>query len=208
MQPPLPLTPVLISALEHHAYCPRQCALIHMEQVWDENVYTMRGHAVHERVDEESSHLLEGVRLERALPLWSARLGLVGQADLVEFHGATPYPVEYKSGRRRLGRPETIQLCAQAICLEEMTGEPVHRGALFWHGSRKRVEIELTEAMRRDVEAITAAVRTMLAGDTLPQPVNDQRCRDCSLRGSCLPEIVADKARGRRMHKDLFTEEE
>ncbi|GAB6057497.1 CRISPR-associated protein Cas4 [Desulfonatronum parangueonense] len=208
MLPSLPPDPVLISALEHYAYCPRQCALIHLEQVWDENIYTMRGHAVHERVDEDSSHLLEGVRLERALPLWSVRLGLVGQADLVEFHGPTPYPVEYKSGRQRQGRPETIQLCAQAICLEEMTGEPVHAGALFWHGSRKRVQIELTESMRRDVETITAAVRTMLAGDTLPKPVNDKRCRDCSLRGSCMPEIVADKTRGRKMHKDLFTEKE
>lgn len=206
MQSLIPLEPLLISALEHYAYCPRQCALIHLEQVWDENIFTIRGRAVHEQVDYESSQLLDGIRYERALPLWSNRLGLVGQADMVEFHGPTPYPVEYKSGRRRQSRPETIQLCAQAICLEEMTGVPVPAGALFWHGSRKRVEIELNEAMRRDVKTITAFVRAMLTNTLLPQPVNDRRCQDCSLRSSCLPDIVADKSRNRRFSRELYTE--
>ena len=88
----------MLSALEHYSYCPRQCALIHIEQVWDENVYTMRGRDVHERVDEASAHVEAGVRVERALPIWSKRLNLTGRADVVEFHDETPYPVEYKSG--------------------------------------------------------------------------------------------------------------
>src|SRR5437899_10119616 len=88
---------IMISALEHYSYCPRQCALIHVEQTFDENLYTLRGRAVHERVDEPVCDFQEGVWVERALPLWSKRLGLIGKADVVEFHGITPYPVEYKA---------------------------------------------------------------------------------------------------------------
>lgn len=193
-----------ISALEHYAYCPRQCALIHVEQVWDENLYTMRGRDVHERVDEISGHELGGVRFERALPIWSARLGLTGKADLVEFHGDVPYPVEYKSGRHRKGTPETIQLCAQALCLEEMFGIPVERGALFWHGSRERRVIVFTAAMREQVERLTAFVREMVENHIVSPPVNDKRCEHCSLRESCLPALVADKGRSRRAAQELF----
>mgnify|MGYP000968929304 CR=1 FL=1 len=121
--------PIPISALEHYAYCPRQCALIHVEQVWSENLYTMRGRDVHERVHDESACENGDVRYERSLPIWSNRLRLTGKADLVEFHGAQPYPVEYKSGRRKRGTPELLHLWAQAICLEEMFGGTVPKGA-------------------------------------------------------------------------------
>ncbi len=125
--------PIMISALEHYSYCPRQCSLIHVEQTFDENIYTMRGQALHRRVDEVKSEYQEGVRIERALPLWSHRLGLIGKADVVEFHGKTPYPVEYKHGPRRKKEHDDLQLCAQAICLEEMTGEEAPKGAIFHH---------------------------------------------------------------------------
>jgi CRISPR-associated exonuclease Cas4 len=196
--------PIMLSALEHYAYCPRQCALIHLEQVWDENLYTMRGRDVHENVDVESSHELTGVRYERALPIWSRRLNLVGRADMVEFHGDVPYPVEYKSGRHRKGHPETVQLCAQAICLEEMFSVKVERGALFWHGSRERREIVFTDAMRRQVEEVAAAVHDMVAKRITPPPVNDNRCRECSLKESCLPHAVADKTGNRKAARELF----
>src|SRR3989337_2737475 len=115
--------PVPISALNHFAYCPRRCALIHIEHMFEENVYTMRGHALHERTDApEESRQENDVRVERALPLWSIRLGLIGKADIVEFHGLTPFPVEYKSGRLRQYENDDLQLCAQALCLEEMIG--------------------------------------------------------------------------------------
>lgn len=195
---------IMLSALEHYAYCPRQCALIHVEQVWDENLYTMRGRDVHENVDDISSHELGGVRFERALPIWNRRLGLVGKADLVEFHGDVPYPVEFKSGRRRRGTPETTQLCAQALCLEEMFGVPVERGALYWHGSRERQEVVFTHAMREQVVRVAAAVHDMIESCNIPTPVNDRRCDDCSLRGSCLPSVIADKGRNRRALKELF----
>jgi CRISPR-associated exonuclease Cas4 len=196
--------PIMLSALEHYAYCPRQCALIHVEQVWDENLYTMRGRDVHENVDDISSHELSGVRFERALPIWNRRLGLVGKADLVEFHGDIPYPVEYKSGRKRRGTPETTQLCAQALCLEEMFGVPVEKGALYWHGSRERREVTFTDEMRERVEELASALHGMIEARLVPPPVNDRRCDDCSLRDSCLPDVIADKERSRRSARDLF----
>ena len=150
--------PVPVSALEHYAYCPRQCALIHVERVWDENLYTMQGRDVHDNVHDESSHEMGGVGCERSLPIWSCRLGLVGKADLVEFYADIPYPVEYKSGRQRKGNPEIIQLCAQALCLEEMFNVAVENGALYWYGSRERREIVFTDTMRRQVEEVTATV--------------------------------------------------
>ena len=196
--------PIMLSALEHYAYCPRQCALIHVEQVWSENLYTMRGQDVHERVHDDSSHELAGVRLESSLPVWSRVLNLTGKADLVEFHGEQPYPVEYKSGRRKRGTPEIIQLCAQAICLEEMFSVAVPKGALFWHGSRERQEVVFTDAMREQVKRVTQAVREMLEQRITPPPVNDKRCENCSLKESCIPYIVADKGRSRKAARDLF----
>lgn len=196
--------PIPISALEHYAYCPRQCALIHVEQVWDENLYTMRGRDVHDHVHDDSSHEVAGVRMERSLPIWSNRLRLTGKADLVEFHDDIPYPVEYKSGRHRKGNPETIQLCAQALCLEEMFRVPVEKGALYWHGSRERREIIFTNAMRLQVEEVAAALRDMLERGIVPPPVNDKRCEGCSLRESCLPAVVADKGRSHRAARELF----
>jgi CRISPR-associated exonuclease Cas4 len=200
----LPTDPVMISALEHYSYCPRQCALIHLEQTFHENLYTMRGRDVHENVDAESSHEQAGVRQERALPIWSRRLGLTGRADLVEFHGDVPYPVEYKSGRHRKGHHETLQLCAQAICLEEVFGVPVEKGALFWHGSRERREVVFTDTMRAEVEEVTLAVRSMVDERLVPPPVNDKRCSDCSLRESCLPHVVGEKGRSRKAARELF----
>jgi CRISPR-associated exonuclease Cas4 len=194
----------MISALEHYSYCPRQCALIHVEQTFHENLYTMRGRDVHENVDVESSHEQAGVRYERALPIWSKRLNLVGKADMVEFHGDVPYPVEYKSGRHRKGQHEELQLCAQALCLEEMFGVPVPKGALYWHGSRERKEVVFTDAMRSRLEEVAAAVHAMIAQHHVPPPVNDKRCENCSLKESCLPAVVADKGRSRKAERELF----
>jgi len=196
--------PVMVSALEHYSYCPRQCALIHLEHVWDENVYTMRGRDVHERVDEATSRAEAGVRVERALPIWSKRLNLTGRADVVEFHRDTPYPVEYKSGKHRKGRHEELQLCAQAICLEEMLSIKIDKGALYWHGSRERKEIVLTEALKDQVRAVAEAVHAMITENRIPAPVNDKRCEDCSLREACMPHVSGDREKIRRAAKDLF----
>lgn len=176
--------PVLLSALEHYSYCPRQCALIHRESIWDENLYTMRGRDVHERVHEEETEAADEVRIERALPLWSERLGLVGKADVVEFHGEVPYPVEYKYGPLKSGKHADLQLCGQALCLEEMTGQPVLRGAVYHFSSRRRREVEFNPALRERVYSTIDAIRCMLREPELPTPVDDKRCANCSLADS------------------------
>jgi len=195
---------VLISALEHYSYCPRQCALIHIEQTFDENLYTMRGRAVHERVDEVASEIQEGVRIERAVPLWSKRLGLVGKADVIEFHGEMPYPVEYKHGPRREREHDDLQLCAQALCLEEMTGQPVPRGAIYHHSSRRRREVVFDQTLRAKVEETVAAIRQMMSDKVIPPPVNDARCRHCSLLESCMPSAIGERQRADAVRGSLF----
>lgn len=196
---------IMISALEHWSYCPRQCALIHVEQTFDENLYTLRGRAVHKRVDEPVVEEQVGMRVERALPLWSKALGLVGKGDVVEFHGETPYPVEYKHGPHRKQEHDDLQLCAQALCLEEMTGQSVPRGAIYHHSSRKRREVEFTPGLRARVVEVIQAIRTMLASQQLPPPVNDQRCAHCSLHESCMPSVIDEGRRASAVVRDLFT---
>lgn len=197
--------PIMISALQHYSYCPRQCALIHTEQVFAENVHTLRGRAVHARVDEPMSNEESGVHVERALALFSERLGLVGKADVVEFLAdGTPYPVEYKHGRKRTAEHDDLQLAAQALCLEEMTGKPVRLGAIYHHSSRRRREVEITEALRQQVADTTAAVRSLLRSGVLPPPVNDKRCEQCSLQETCQPEALSDFSKLDRLRNSLY----
>ncbi len=200
--------PIPISALEHYSYCPRQCALIHVEQTFDENIYTVKGHMLHERVHDADVQTEAGVRVERSLPLWSAKLGLIGKADVVEYHGDIPYPVEYKLGPRRDAPHASIQLCAQAMCLEEMTGRRVPRGAIYHHASRRRKEIVFDKAIRAQVRAAAAAVREMLAQRVVPPPANDERCRHCSLRDSCLPRATGEPERIAELAHDLFADDQ
>lgn len=227
---------VLISALEHWSYCPRQCALIHLEQTYDENLFTLRGNRVHERVHDEGMATAGGVRAVRGVPLFSARLGLTGKSDLVEWHGAaggsggapwvgvspgasttagarpaagaapagTPYPVEYKAGPHHKWGHEALQLCAQAVCLEEMLGMAVPAGAIYSAKSKRRREIVFTADDRARVAEATAAVRAMLAGDRLPLAVNDPRCPNCSLIDACLPAVSASPAVVRGHWAELF----
>lgn len=185
---------VLISAIEHYSYCPRQCALIHIEQTWDENLHTVRGRHVHERVDAGQDDRSDGVAVLRGLPLWSERLRLRGKADVVELRPQGPFPVEYKSGRRRAEHAD-LQLCAQALCLEEMFGVAVERGAVFYAASRSRHEVRFTDALRVRTMAIVDAIRQVLRSERLPPPVNDRRCLRCSLVDSCLPGALAERRR-------------
>jgi CRISPR-associated exonuclease Cas4 len=196
--------PIPISALNHYSYCPRRCALIHVEQIFEENVYTLRGRSLHERVDQPIGEFQEGVRIERALPLWSVRLGLIGRADVVEFHGVTPLPVEYKSGRLRQFGNDDLQLCAQGLCLEEMTGKEVPLGAIYHQGSRRRREVIFDSTLREQVEKTVVEVRELLRRTVLPPPVNDNRCRHCSLQESCMPAAVGEKRRAAELLRTLF----
>jgi len=188
--------PILISALQHWCYCPRQCGLIHLEQAFAENVHTLRGRAVHSAVDTPGLETRAGVRTERALPLFHDRLGLVGKADAVEFEGGgVPYPVEYKHGSRNkradIAACDDVQLAAQAMCLESMTGKPVAEGALFYARSKRRRVVAISPELRAQVEAVASEVREMLDSRRLPPPTTDRsRCRECSLKGICQPEAV------------------
>lgn len=201
--------PIMLSALQHWSYCPRQCALIHLEQAFDENVHTMRGNAVHERVDEPGFETFEGVRSEKALPIWSDRLGLVGKCDVVEFHpDGRIYPVEYKHGRKRVQPHDDLQLAAQAMCLEEMFGKPVTQGAIYHHTSRRRREVTMTPELRHMVEDTVAAIRAMLASGRMPLPVNDARCKECSLIDICQPQAIVKNAEHDALAVGLFDVDE
>ena len=194
---------VPISALEHFSFCPRQCALIHVEQTFDENVFTVRGRLSHERADLGKTTTPRGVRQLRALPLWSDEYGLIGKADVVELHPEGPVPVEYKVGRVTGGHA-ALQLCAQALCLEEMFGAPVPVGALYSHATKRRVRVAIDEELRERTFAAVSAVRSLLSEQQLPAPVNDSRCPDCSLINACLPAVVGETPRIRGYQGALF----
>ncbi len=198
--------PVLISALEHFSYCPRQCALIHVERIFDENVFTLRGRHAHERSDDPHTTLENGVRMERALPLWSDRLGLQGRGDVVEFHpNGQVVPVEYKNGPRRERRHDDVQLCAQALCLEEMLGVAVETGAVYSLQTRRRRDVAFTDELRDETEDIVAQVRAVQQSHgPLPPALNDSRCPRCSLLDACVPATVV-AARHARLSRLLYT---
>ena len=198
----------MLSALQHWSYCPRQCGLIHLEQAFDENVHTMRGNAAHERVDEPGYETFEGVREERALPVWSDSLGLIGKCDVVEFYpDGRIYPVEYKHGKKREKSHDDIQLAAQAMCLEEMTGKVITHGAIYHHGSRRRREVAITQDLREMVIVTVNAIRAMLDSGKLPPPANDTRCKECSLKEICQPQAVAERSIQHGLLETLFDPE-
>jgi CRISPR-associated exonuclease Cas4 len=185
---------VMLSALQHFAYCPRQCGLIHIEQVWDDNLYTLRGDRGHRAVDIPQGMVREGVRVERALPIWCRRLGLVGRADVVEFEAdGMPYPVEHKIGRKKVSLADEVQLCGQALCLEEMFGIPIPCGALFYRASMRRREVVFTSQLRMEVERIASEVRALIRDRRLSEPLADERCPDCSLIDTCTPFVPRDR---------------
>ena len=198
---------VPLSALQHWHYCPRQCGLIHLEQVFDENVHTLRGQAVHAKVDKPGVETAKGLRVARALPVWHDVLGLVGKADVVEFSAnGAPYPVEYKHGSRHkaadIAACDDIQLAAQAMCLESMTGLAVPEGAIYYATSKRRRVVPITAQLRVQVEETAQAIRQMLASGSLPPVLGPEqaakRCKACSLIERCQPQAArADMAAAR-----------
>jgi CRISPR-associated exonuclease Cas4 len=195
---------VLISALEHWSYCARQCGLIHLECTFEENEFTVRGSNAHQRAHGGEHDTAGDVRVVRGIPLWSDMLGLVGKADAVEFRGLCPYPIEYKVGRRRKWGHEDIQVAAQAMCLEEMTGRDVPEGAIYYVASRRRRAVTVDSALRSLVVETTRAIRIMLSDASLAPPVNDARCKHCSLADACLPDVVARPQRIHHYASDLW----
>lgn len=177
-----------LSALQHYLFCPRQCALIHIERLWAEDGATAEGRLLHERVDSGQADRRQGVRTVRGLVLRSLALGLAGKADAVEFHGKTPYPVEYKRGRPKAHRADEVQLCAQALCLEEMFGCDVSEGALFYGQTKKRQRVAMDAELRALTARVAADTRAMLASGRTPAPHYTSACRRCSLFDLCQPQ--------------------
>ncbi|MBK1722878.1 CRISPR-associated protein Cas4 [Thiocystis violacea] len=195
-----------LSALNQYTYCPRRCGLIYLEGEFDQNVHTARGNAEHERVD-CAAHVAgkDGARLDYALPVWSQAAGLIGKCDVVEhWPDGTLFPVEYKHGPRRKWLNDDLQLTAQAICLEEMFDRPVPTGAIYHASSRRRREVSFTPELRALVAQTAEAIRAMLTSGRLPPPVNDQRCRECSLKDLCQPEAIAARTKQRALRDTLF----
>lgn len=183
--------PIPISALEHHVYCSRQCALIHVDRLWSDNEHTVRGAHGHRRADEATDRIERGRQVARAVPLWSERLNLVGRADVVEFWAdGTVTPVEYKIGSRH-GAAAVIQLCAQALCLEEMLGTAIPIGFIWYSRLRRRERVLLDDGLRLRTEAVVAEVAEYLSARWLPPAVDDARCTECQLLDVCMPSLVA-----------------
>ncbi len=196
-----------ISALQHLAFCERQWALIHLEGLWSENVLTAQGGTLHRKVHDAEADVRGDVRTARGLRVRSARLGLTGRADVVEFHrlpadsegGASlegvdglwqPFPVEYKRGRPKAGNCDEVQLCAQALCLEEMLDVAIPRAALFYGMPRRRTDVELDRRLRDETVALTERLHRLTEAAETPPPPPRKRCRSCSLRDLCLPRLV------------------
>jgi CRISPR-associated exonuclease Cas4 len=188
--------PIPISALQHAVYCLRQAALIHLERLWADNVLTAEGHVLHTAADLPGRRKVRGVRRVSALPIASRRLGIAGVADLVEFQPVggreVPFPVELKRGRPKPHRADEVQLCAQGLCLEEMTGVPVPAGALFYAETRRRQEVAFDAELRSLTESTAAELRRIFATLETPPPTpHKSRCRACSLNELCRPASFA-----------------
>lgn len=189
-----------LSALQHYLYCPRQCALIHLEQVWAENGYTAEGRVMHERAHEGPDERKAAVRVMRGMPVVSHALGISGQCDVVEFHAdGTVMPVEYKRGKPKAHRADEVQLCAQAVALEEMLGKAageIGRGCLYYGENRRRMEVLLDGELRALTTEVSRDLHAMMSSGQTPLAVYEGRkCDSCSLKGLCLPKRTGAKTR-------------
>jgi CRISPR-associated exonuclease Cas4 len=199
-----------VSAIQHFLFCERQCALIHLEHLWDENVLTAEGRQQHDRCDETASETRGDILIARGLYIQNLKLGLAGKADVVEFHRVEeagpaavplevvggfwkPFPVEYKHGLPKQGICDEAQLCAQALCLEEMLKVRIARGALYYQRPRRRTAVEFDDALRLIVEKTAIRLHELFQKGVTPPAVNDKRCENCSLKNQCLPGCTSGK---------------
>jgi CRISPR-associated exonuclease Cas4 len=180
-----------LSGLQHLAFCPRQWALIHLEQAWEENRLTAEGRLLHEKADLPGQSRRHDLRTVRGLALLSRRLGVTGRADVVEFR-PEPFPVEYKRGRRKPDDCDLVQLCAPALCLEEMLCQPVPRGAIFYGEPRRRLDVEFSSQLRARTEALAAEMHRLYQARETPPARPGNYCRNCSLINICLPHATAE----------------
>lgn len=189
-----------ISALQHFVFCQRQWALIHLEQIWEENRLTIEGKAMHEKVDSHPGETRPGVRIARGLSLRSLAVGLTGRADVVEFQddGKQVLPVEYKRGRPKPDWCDEAQLCAQAICLEEMLGVTIQRGEIFYGSPRRRYEVEFSADLRTATINLVNRVRAARDAGITPSVPYSAKCDRCSLIERCMPKAVGQTGRAKQ----------
>lgn len=202
-----------LSALQHYLYCPRQCALIHLEQQWKENRQTAEGRLLHERADVPQAERRRGVRTVTAMPLLNLQLGITGKADVVEFHhteaGERVFPVEYKGGRPKSHRADEVQLCAQGLCLEAMLDTHVYAGALFYGQTRRRKDVTFDQELRALTRDTIIGTRAMLAlGKTPSARYEAKRCDPCSLLDLCRPQLLGRRSVQAWLQRQLEHEEE
>jgi CRISPR-associated exonuclease Cas4 len=190
---------VNISALQHFAFCQRQCALIHLEQVWQENYLTAHGRQLHERVDSGEPETRKSVRFERGVVVTAPFLGLTGKLDLLEYHKANNQfiPIEYKRGKPKTNDIDKVQLCAQAMCIEEMLNVEVTQGALWYWQTRKRIEIEFGTSLRSQTKDLIAQVQQLFRNGRTPAPTTGKHCKACSLIEICQPSLTEHDASNR-----------
>lgn len=187
-----PAEAVPISAIEHYEYCARQSALILVDGIWNDNVHTARGDEGHRRADSGMHRVERGRIVLRSVPLWSEIHNLTGRADVVEVDQETGtfFPVEYKTGQRH-GMTADLQLCAEALCLEEMTGTAVPAGAIWYGGTRHRRRVVFDLGLTARTLAVVASIQALLDAQQLPDAPNDARCSSCQLLDHCLPDVVS-----------------
>lgn len=199
----------MLSALQHFAFCPRQCALIHKEQVWADNYLTTKGDLFHERVDSYKKESRKDFHREFSLPIRSLILGLSGKTDIVEIYYQNGQikqviPIEYKSGKKKIDTFDEVQLCAQAICLEEMMKVKIDNGFLYYGKDKKRHEVHLTAELRNETSGLAGQLHNMMSQDSLPPPLFDKKCKACSLYDYCQPEVIARRSISSYMKKALI----
>ncbi len=194
-----------LSALNQFMFCPRRAALIHVEGVFKDNHHTLRGKLVHEHADLAGYEVVKGVNLLRALPVWSERIGLNGKCDIVEQRAdGSCFPVEFKLGQRRKWVNDDVQLCAQALCLEEMFERSVPCGAIFHADSKRRREVEFTGELRLQTEQTARQLHELLSTGRVPSAIYKPACEECSLFQTCLPKATSNEGGAERLIKQLF----
>lgn len=180
-----------LSALQHLLFCERQCALIHIEQVWADNYFTSEGNLLHERTHEGPDESRPGVRIARGMLVRSNELGVSGQCDVVEFHSdGSVLPVEYKRGKPKIHRVDEVQLCAQAFCLEEMLGCSIPRGMLYYGKRRRRTDVVFDETLRELTRQTAHRLHALIDSRITPIAQREKKCESCSLLEICLPDAL------------------
>jgi CRISPR-associated exonuclease Cas4 len=209
---------IMISALQHYVYCPRQCGLIHVDDVWQENVFTVRGDILHKKVDTDTYETRGTKKTVRGLRIHSFKYGIVGRCDVVEFRQSQPkadeppaqkngdeiMPVEFKAGEPKENISDKVQLCAQVFCLEEMLSTKISKAAFFYGKIRRRNVVEIDDELRIQTENIITSVREIVSKKIIPTAVYGQKCRNCSLQSICQPKAM-NKRKLQNYIKELYS---